>query len=196
MALSLVTAPAVEPLTLADAKGHLRVDVADEDGLIDDLIRAAREYVESFTHRALITQTWDDKRDGFPCWFAPIDLPKPPTSSVTSISYIDTNGTTQTWSSSLYTTDLPAGPLALMARVTPVYQQIYPVTRDIVNAVAVRFVAGYGADGDSVPASIRAAMKILIATWYRPAREAVQIGNLVTQIPYTVDALLWPYKVW
>lgn len=191
MAPFLVTGPATEPITLDDAKLHLRVEVTDEDALIDGLIVAAREYVENFTHRALVTQTWDLKLDGFPCYS--LELPKAPTASVTSISYVDTNGTTQTLSSALYTTDLPTGPHACAGRIVLAYQQYYPQTRDVVNAVTVRFVAGYGT-ADDVPASIKAAMKILIATWYRPGREAVNIGNIVTAVPMTVDALLWPFK--
>jgi uncharacterized phiE125 gp8 family phage protein len=193
MALSLVTAPATEPLTLAEAKLHLRVDINDENDLITALIVAAREYVETFTHRALITQTWDWTCDAFPCGDESVQLPKAPLVSVTSVSYIDGSGSTQTWAASNYTVDAPAGPWALGGRIIPGYNVFYPVTRSIENAVTVRFVAGYGA-ATAVPASIKAAMKILIGTWFGPGRENVNIGNLVTVIPQTVDALLWPFK--
>lgn len=205
MSLFLVTAPAVEPLTLAQAKEHLRVDesIHDEDGLIEGLIVAAREYAETFTHRALITQTWDLKLDGFP-WtsqFAAlgtlaIELPKPPVQSITSVTYIDFAGVTQTWSAALYDTDLPSGPMASRARLQPAYQQIYPVTRYVPNAATVRFVAGYGANGYAVPGSIVAAMKILIASWYDAGRMAIDVGlrAAAIEVPMTAHALLWPYK--
>lgn len=186
MALSLVTPPAIEPVSLADAKGQLRLSLTDDDTLITALIVAAREYVETFTHRALITQTWDDKRDGFPC--DTIWLPKPPLLMATPpvITYLDTNGATQTWSSSLYTVDAPAGPKARMGAIVPNYGQSYPSTRDVINAVTVRFVAGYGAAAADVPAGVKAAIKILVETWIT--------GGVGAPIPGAVDALLWPFK--
>lgn len=206
MSLSLVTAPAVEPLSLADAKLHLRVDASihDEDALIEGLIVAAREYAETFTHRAFITQTWDLKLDGFP-WTGsscsaigtvPIVLPNPPVQSITSVTYIDPAGATQTWSALLYDTDLPTGPTASRASLVPAYQQIYPVTRYVPNAATVRFVAGYGDTAKDVPASVVAAMKILIASWYDPGRAAIEVGlrAAAVAVPLTADALLWPYK--
>lgn len=191
MALSLVTAPTVEPISLTEAKAHLRVDVGDEDALIESLIKSAREYVETFTHRALLTQTWDSKLDAFPCDV--IELPFAPVTSVTSITYVDTNGTSQTWSSSLYSTDLPSGPYARRARIMPAYQQVFPQTRAQMNAVVARFVAGYGAAATAVPESIRHAVKLLVGHLYA-RREPVQVGNIVTPMPLTVDALLWPFK--
>jgi uncharacterized phiE125 gp8 family phage protein len=191
MALFLVTPPAKEPLTVAEAKVHLRVDenVADEDDLIASLIVAARQHVETYTHRALCTQTWDDKRDGFPC---AIWLPKPPVSAVTSISYVDTSGATQTWAPTNYVTDLPTGPWARAARIVAAYAIPYPVTRSVPNAVTIRFVCGYGAPAD-VPDAIKAGLKLLIGHWYAN-REPVNLGTMVTNIPHTVDALLWPFK--
>lgn len=194
MSLFLVTAPEVEPVTAAEAKLHLRVDGSDEDELITALIVAAREYVENFTHRALIYQTWDLKLDGFPCWNEAIWLPKAPASSVTSVTYVDANGVTQTWSSSLYTTDFPTGVQARRGRIVPAYGQYFPDTRRVINAVTVQFVAGYGASGSAVPAGLKSAMKILIGTWFGPGRQGVQVGNIVNVIPQTVDSLLWPFK--
>jgi len=185
VSLSLVTAPAVEPVSLADAKGQLRLSLADDDALITALIVAAREYVETFTHRALITQTWDDTRDAFPgddvIW-----LPKAPLVSVTSVTYVDSNGATQTWSSTLYTVDAPTGPKARVACIVPNYGQSYPSTRDVINAVTIRFVAGYGATATAVPASLKHAMKLVIETWLA--------GSSAAPLPSAVDALLWPYK--
>lgn len=165
-------------------------------------ITAARQTVETVTHRALITQTWDLKRDGFPSWEASrmafnatLTLPKPPVQSITSVSYIDTNGTTQTWSASLYDTDLPTGEHASPARIQPAYQQIYPVTRDVPNAVVVRFVAGYGSATSTVPAAIKAAMKLLIGNWWQNREAGLITRGTADVLPYGVDALLWPYKV-
>ncbi len=195
MALSLVTAPATEPLTLAEAKSHLKSDVTDEDALIDGLIRSAREYVETFTHRALITQTWDLRLEGFPSSFeaSAIWLPKPPLVSVTSISYVDTAGATQTWASSNYTVDAPAGPWARMGRIVPAWSIYFPVTRSVPNAVTVRFVAGYGA-ATAVPSSMKSAMKLLIGNWWANREAGAIFRGSADILPFGVEPLLWPYK--
>jgi len=145
VSLFLVTAPASEPVSLAETKLHLRVaaDVTAEDDLIAGLIVAARDYAETVTHRALPLQTWDLKLDGFPDDGGPIWLPKAPTVSVTSVTYVAQDGTSTVWSAALYTTDLPTGPKARAGYLEPAYGQVYPSTRDVPNAVVVRFVAGY-----------------------------------------------------
>ena len=161
------------------------------DPQLGDWNTAAREYGETCTHRAFITQTWDDKRDGFPSGLdddGGIWLPKAPLISVTSISYIDTAGVTQTWSSALYTVDAPAGPKARFGRITPIYGQLFPVTRDIENAVTIRFVAGYGA-ASAVPRLIKTCLKEHVrAQWLRGDAEESQ--NILTW----VDRQLWGYK--
>lgn len=194
MALHLVTAPsATDPVvTRAEAKLHCRVDMADDDALIDTLIGAATRLAEDFTRRAFVTQTWDLKYDAFPdgdddtIW-----LPKPPVSSITSIKYVDTAGTTQTWAASKYLTDLPSGPTARRARITPDYTITYPSTRAIMDAVTIRFVCGYGA-ASTVPDAIKAALKLLVGHWYA-YRETALVDSL-TPIPNGAEALLWPFR--
>lgn len=195
MALSLVTGPDQEPLSLVEAKLHLRVDPdrLEDDDLIKLLITATRELVEAYVHRPLIAQTWDLSLDGSPC--GPyLELPLPPVSAVSSITYIDVNGDPQTWSAALWDKVLPAGPKAEPARVFPIYGGFWPQTQDIPNAFTVRFVAGYGTEPSAVPASIRAAMKLLLGHLYEH-REAVSVSNTVVQeIPLGIQALLWPFK--
>ncbi len=154
-------------------------------------LKTAREWCETFTHRAFITQTWDDKRGAFPACQV-LELPKAPLISVTSVGYVDTAGVAQTWSAALYTVDAPAGPKACAGQIVPVFGESFPVTRGVINAVTIRFVAGYGAAA-AVPASIKTAMKLLIAHWYEH-RESVNVGNISSEIPLGVTALLWPYK--
>lgn len=191
MGLSLVTAPATEPLSLEEARAHLRVDVSDDDALISALIPASRQFVESYTGRKLVTQTWDYQLDGFPC--GAIVVPLAPVASVTSITYVGSDGTTQTWSASDYRTDVPAGPWAQRPRIEPAYGLSYPSTRGLLNSVTVRCVAGYGS-ATAVPEALKAAMKILIGQWYEQ-REPVVIGQTPFVVPFTIDALLWPFKV-
>jgi len=191
MALTLVTGPAIEPVTLEEAKAHCRVDTSDDDGLLADLVIAATRHVERFTHRRLISQVFDDKRDAAPSsvWESPIA----PVLSIGSVTYVDTAGATQTWSSALYRTDIPAGPTAGPARLTPIYGGSWPQTQDVINAFTVRFTAGYGTTAVSVPYDIKAAIKLLVGHLYEN-REPVVIGNIVTAVPLAVDSLLWPYK--
>lgn len=197
MALFLVTAPAIEPVTVAEAKAQLRQASAAEDALVAARIRAAREYVEIATRRPLIDQTWDWKRDGFPCDSAAMDLPFANVSAVSSITYTDTNGVAQTWSTSLYTTDLPTGPMAQRGRIQPAYGQYYPLTRDVPNAVVIRLVAGYGATGASVPDSIKLAILQMVAHWFEQ-REPVQVGvgQTVTPVPMMVSAICASMRAW
>jgi len=176
MPLDLKTAPATEPISTADAKSHLRVDVSDDDTLIDGLVTAAREHVEGLTRRALIDQTWYLVLDRFPASdLTPIVVPLPPLKSVSSITYVDTAGTTQTWAASKYDVDSPSGPKARRGRIAPAFDEVYPDTREQLNAVTIEFIAGYGAGGANVPEPIILGMKLLVGHWYEH-RESVVVG--------------------
>jgi uncharacterized phiE125 gp8 family phage protein len=96
MGLKLVTPPAIEPVTLAEAKAHLRLDTESDDGYVPALITAARERVELFLRRALITQVFECTVDDFPAHDRAIDLPRPPLQSVEWIKYPDTAAVLQT----------------------------------------------------------------------------------------------------
>lgn len=192
MTLTLVTAPTEEPITLDEAKAHLRVDATDEDDVIGSLIEAARQHVENFTHRRLITQTWDYKLDGFPS--GDLELPLAPllTSTAPVVTYTDSAGAAQTWAASNYTVDAPSGPWARRGRLFLNYGILYPSTRSIDQAVSIRFLCGYGGPA-SVPEPIKLTMKLLLGHWYAN-REAVNVGNITSEYPQAVDALLWPFK--
>lgn len=138
MNLTAVAGPLAEPISLAEAKAHLRETTAANDSLITALIAAAREYAETFTGRALVTRTLDLRLDDWPATGS-IWLPRAPLRSVSSITYVDTAGDTQTWSSSLYTVDLYSQP----GRIEPAYGETWPSVRDQMNAVKVRFICGY-----------------------------------------------------
>lgn len=200
MATILITPPTIEPVSLEEAKDHLRVSDACEDGLIVGLIQAAREYVERFTSRQLITATWAQKLDAFPaCRLynhytkVPesdlIRLPKPPLQSVSSITYVDTAGVTQTLDPAKYIVDTTEEP----ARLAPAFGQSWPSTRQQLNAVTITFIAGYGLDS-LVPSGIRTAMKLLMSNWFEN-REATISGTIIDEVPMGVSALLWPYRV-
>lgn len=176
--LSLYTASA-EPLGVDEAKAHLRVaaDVTDEDAHIQSLVRAARELIEKHTGKALLTQTWELRLDAFPAC-GEIRLPRPPLASVSSITYVDTAGSSQTWSSAEYQVDIYEEP----GRIRPAYGYNWPSTRSQMNAVTVRYVAGYATAGDARLEPYRAAIKILVAEMYE-SREPIVTGTIVNDLP-------------
>lgn len=209
MALTLVSGPQEEPVSLPEAKLFLRQDGSDDDRLIESFISAARQHIDGrdgWLGRALVTQSWDLTLDGFPMYpwtssvyfesqFGPglgpiITVPLAPLISVTSITYTDTNGTPQTLAGTEYSVDAKSQP----GRIVPAPGKVWPIARyGILNAVTVRFVAGYGA-ADDVPEGIRFAIKALVAHWYEN-RAAVDVGAGV-EVPMHVEALLAPYRLW
>lgn len=188
MILTIQTAPTVEPVSTANAKIYARIDGSDDDTLVASLIVAARQKVEQITRRALITQTWDLYLDAFPS--GDIIVPKPPLQSVTSITYTDTAGDGQTWSSDEYTADTDSEP----ARIALAFGESYPDTQDVIKAVKVRFVAGYGDAATDVPDAIITAVKMLVTTWY-DHRDTIIEGTSAMEVPGTVDALLSSYRI-
>lgn len=188
MHLDLVSAPAAEPVSLADAKAHLRVDGTDENNLITSLIVAARQFVENHCEIALITQTL---RLTLPAFAAAIRLPRPPVSGITQIEYVNTAGTVVTVmnnGNSLWR--LSAGPMQPI--VTPYFNTSWPDTAAVPDAVKITYTAGFGAAATDVPQAIRQAMLLLIGHWYK-TREAA--GPVLADAPFAVTALLAPYKV-
>lgn len=186
MAHVLVTAPATEPVSLTEAKLHLRVDATDEDTLITALITAARQLVEEETWRALVTQTWDYVADDWPEGDA-LAMPRPPLQSVTSITYVDADGVTQTMPAADYIVDTYQHRVVLADDADWPSDDLYPT-----SAVRVRYVAGYGA-ASAVPGPIKQAMLLLIGHLYE-SREAAIVGTIATELPLGVRALLAPYR--
>lgn len=194
--LRLITAPENEPVTVAEASRHLRLNdstlQAEEYPLVESLITSARQAIEGargWLGRALITQTWELVLDEFPC--DEIRIPLPPLQTIVSIKYDDVNGVEQTVSSANYIVDAYSEP----ARVVPISTFFWPATKDKINAVRVRFTAGYGDDPEDVPAPIRSGMLLMIGNLYEN-RYTVGIGGTVNEIPMVIDALLAPYRIW
>lgn len=183
MTLVQLTTSEIEPVSLVDAKAHLRVDTSDEDLVIQALVAAARERVESITNRAIIATTY---RLELACWPASevITLPRPPLVSVDSVKYIDAVGALQTLDAAAYQVVTPTGPRAERATVRPAYGLSWPSHRDQPNAVQVTFTAGYGS---SCPAVVKAAILLLVTHLYEHR------GDSADGFPGAVSALLAPY---
>lgn len=188
MTLKLITAPASEPVTLTEAKAHCRVDGSDDDTLITSLIVTARAECEHELGRALFTQTWERVLDYFPA--VEVELGMPPVASITSITYIDTTGTSQTLSASAYVLDADRQP----GWVLPAYGYQWPATQDTANAVRIRFVSGWS-DTDDIPAPIKHWVLLRVGTLYK-FREAIAAGVSATMLGERyADRLLDRYRV-
>jgi len=183
--LTRITAPAEQPLTRLEVKDFLRLDHDLDDAMLDALIASATAAAEAFTRRALITQTWDWTLDALP---AVLEVPLPPLQSVGSITYIDSAGASQTLASTEYTVDAASQ----RGRIVPAFGKTWPATQGVVNAVTVRFTAGYG-DRTAVPQPIRLAMLQHVAHWYEH-RESVVVGAVVSEMAAAGARLLGPYR--
>lgn len=181
MGLRLVTAPTTFPVTTAEAKAHCRVEDSSEDGLIEALIAAATDYVEQWTGKALVTQTWRLTLDAFS---ESIMLPKNPVLSVASITYFDVDGDIQTVSPSDYTVDNASNPAWLVINS----DASWPATASGVNMVRVEFIAGY----TTIPASIKHAILLLVGQWF-DYRASVSEKSMA-EMPFAVESLLRPYR--
>lgn len=187
MALKLITAATALAVSLAEAKLHLRVDTADEDTLITAFITAATESAEQATGRAIMPQTWELTLDAFPDAF---ELTRVPAASITSIRYWDTTGTQQTLGTALYTLD-NADDFG-SAYAVPAVGNAWPAAREQINAVALRYVAGYDTAA-AVPESIKSWVKLQVGAMYEN-RQAE--GSVQTYALGFADRLLDRYKVW
>ena len=191
MSRKLITGPTVEPISLTDAKLHMRVTTATEDALITLMIMAAREECENIIRRALMTQTWEKYLDSFP---AAIELFYPPLQSVTSINYIDAAGNSQLLASTEYVVDDKQEP----AWIVPADLKFWPLTRAVINAVTVLFVCGYGSADTAVPKAIRNWLLIRIGDLFLNRQSVVmESGSInVASVPARfTDSLLDRYRI-
>ena len=206
MGYQLITGPTGEPVSLAEAKLHLRVDsgMTDDDTLIAALITAARQYAEQKTMSSFMTQTWKYVMDSFPGrymtsvpWGAEYSQPgnavlleKGPITAITAINYLDMASTQQTMPGTDYIADM-TGPLA---RVTPVFGKIWPITMPQIGSASIVFTAGYGA-ASAVPEGIKSWIKLRIGALYENREEFLSGSRVaVAELPF-VDSLLDPYRI-
>jgi uncharacterized phiE125 gp8 family phage protein len=190
MGLQLLTPPAVEPVSLATAKAHLRVEHDHEDTLIGAYIAAARDHVERHTGRALLRQRVRATFDGFPAGRGALRLPRPPLAEVLAVTFTAPAGSEESLDAAAWACDAAAEP----ARLAPAPGVSWPATACQPGAVAVEFWAGLPAAAD-LPPSIVAAALLLVGHLY-DNRAPVAIGTIATELPYGVTALLAPYRVW
>ena len=187
MSFKLITAPTVEPVSLAEAKLHCKVDGTDDDTRLAILISAARSLAEQITGRAFAPQTWELVLDEFPDAFV---LQHAPIVSITSLKYIDTTGVERTVDPSYYTLDLDSKPGYLV----PAYGYQWPATQQSINAVRVRYACGH-ATADPALSALKMWMLLAVATWYKHAESTTEIKTGTLPRTYC-DGLLDEYMVY
>ena len=205
----LKTAPATEPLTLAEVRAWLGITQGSDnarDAMITANIVAARNWAEIYTRKAFITQTWLHYRDSFVNYTSQggLDLFKfydsqklsgpvagypqekiyllGPLQSVTSVKYYDTNGALQTVDPSIYFVDTANDTIVLNPNKS------WPVTYARDNSVIIEYISGY----TSVPEDIKTAIKFLVGHWENYQRSVE--GSSITTVPYAVKQLLDNYR--
>lgn len=187
MGLVTYTAPTVEPVSVSEAKDHLRISTSSEDTYIGELISGARAKTEALTNRSIPQQTWELWWD-IPPVLRAIRLPRPPLQSVTHIKYYSTTDVEAVYGSINYFVDTSN---QQGGRISLTEGSAWPSDGlRYANAIVTRFVAGY----TTVPFDLKHAIKMLVAHWFEN-REAINVGNIVSELPLGFNDLIWPYKV-
>jgi uncharacterized phiE125 gp8 family phage protein len=191
MAINVTLAPAVEPVTLTEAKLHCRVDATADEALITSLITVARQYCENFTGRAFVTQTIEYTLDRWPSGRM-IYLPRPPVQSISSVVYYDKDNTLNTLT---LTNDYLVDVSSQFARVVLPRNILWPTEiLHPVNPIRVTYVAGYGLAA-AVPEYIKAAIKLCVGNWYENREAVLPAGHIGKELPMGAQALLWQERM-
>lgn len=179
--LQLITASTGTPVTLEEAKDHLRVTDSNSDADITRKLRSATDYCQRAIsgNKQFMGATFDLIMEAFPFSDAPIELPMPPLKSVTSVGFINSTGGSTTMPSTDFITTTPTD---YPGRITPAFNATWPSPRQQANAVTIRFVAGYDTAED-VPDSVKQAVLLKLEQFYDPARVDLKtIDEVVGQL--------------
>ena len=186
-AFKVVTPATSNPITLTEAKTHLKVDTTADDTFITNLIKSATSSAQEYTNRFFIQTTIQQVGDK---WEDISNLLKSPVASVTNIKYVDTSGSLQTLSTDVYFVDDVNKP----ARIGLKPNQSFPEIIDRLNAVQVNYVVGLATGSDEVEEGIRQALLLTNGNWYQN-RQAVVTGTIATELPMNAKFLLNQYKI-
>lgn len=207
MPLVRTTDSLIEPVSLREAKNHLRIDddVTHDDALIGLYISAARIYAENYTSRSFLRQKWRLILDGFPSHSkrclsngASFSLPghtilleRGPFISLDSIEYIGLDNELYVLPDTEYKAELSGG----LGRVTPSYGNAWPTCMPQIGSVAINYTAGYGENIDDVPAGIRQWILVRINSMYENREEVSTNNRSAIESVQFIDGLLDPYRV-
>lgn len=193
MVLVRKTAPDQDPISLSEAKAHLKVIGSEEDETILRLIRAVVDEVDGATGwlgRCLCPQVWTLKLDAFPRTGG-VRIPLAPVQTVDEVRYLDPDGVVQTWAG----TDWEALPhLQETKLLLPAYGKSWPSVREGRMGVEVDFTAGY-ASPDHVPGDLFHGLLLVLGRWFEN-REDVIKGTISSKLPFAAETLLSKYRVY
>ena len=187
MSLQVITQPASEPVTVAEAKLHCRVDIDDLDASFTGWIAAARAAAETATQRRLITQTVEAKYADWPANGYGFWLPGPPLASVTYVKYYGADGTEQTLSTDVYEVDTASEPGQVVLKPGQSWPTLYG---DKANPIRVRYVAGYS-DATTMAAAlpqVKTGILMCVADWYTTPQNQIT-GAIASKVPYGAETL-------
>ena len=187
MTVLLITPPALEPVSLAEVKAHLRLTGADDDDYLAAMITAARIQVETATRRVLIDQTWRIFRDDWPA-SGLLDLPVGPVRSIAEIVVYAADGTPHALAPAAWVLDGASMPARLRLLGTG------PTPGRPLNGIEIDVVAGYGPSGLAVPQPLRLAITTLVARWYEN-REGWAYGIVPSSVADLFESLVAPFRV-
>jgi uncharacterized phiE125 gp8 family phage protein len=188
MPLILTSGPAVEPISLDEAKLHCRVDGDADDLLVSSLILAARLHIERCLDLALVSQSWSLYLDRWPDAHH-VELPLAPLIGVDAVRLYSPTDTNVTLDPGLFAVDT----LSRRPRLARRDGQSWPLPGRVINGIEIAFTAGYGVAAEDVPMPVRQALKMLVAHWYE-AREPVLFGETADPVPASVASLIAPYR--
>lgn len=192
MNLELVTAPTQLPVDAEAFRRHaweIYDQDAEDDTYIDELLERATAHVETITSRKLVSQTWRAYLDAWPAGGVPIELPFGRVTSVTRFNWLGSDAVDHTLTEN---TNYAVSVVGWFPKVVPIGS--WPTgSLFVVDPIRIEFVAGFGLPV-SVPGDLRSAILILAAHWYKN-REIVRIGNIVSELPRSFDALVAPWRI-
>ncbi len=191
MGLTISVAATVEPLTVGEVKVQLSITDTAHDTPLTTAIKAARKSFEMTMDATLTTTTLIQTLDFFP-HTGVIFLNRPPLQSVTSITYVDDAGDTQTWDSSKYDVDITA----VRGRIMPAHGELWPSTRAQMEAVAGTVKAGYGDSAGDVPEDTKQTLLMAIDDWflYRGAQTEVGVAMNETFARLAASQKNWSFS--
>ena len=190
MALTIVTAPTVKPVTDAEIRLHLHIDSAEGSALVNTYIDTATRYCERLQNRAYLDQIWNLVIDGWPAGDI-IQIPLPPLQAISSVIYYGTGNTANTMTTTVYHVDTDNEP----GSISLAYGEVWPGdTLRPVNGIVIKFTCGYGSVATAVPEMPKQAIKLLVGHWFEH-RENTDIKKL-EDIPDGVFNLLSFERIW
>lgn len=207
MPLIRTVEPSIEPVSLREAKNHLRIDddMTNDDALIGLYISAARIYAENYTSRSFLRQKWQLVLDGFPSHTSrsisngssfslpgqTVLLERGPFISIDSIEYTGIDSNQYVVPHTDYRAELSGG----LGRVTPVFGSSWPSALPQIGSVTINYTAGYGESSDNVPAGIRQWILVRINSMYENREEVSTSSRSKVEAIQFIDGLLDPYRV-